>query len=144
IYILPTIVFFKNKEMFEIPLWIPILYAITSGIVFIIIIISHIRIYFESSGNRIHILDAFFGISLIFGLPVSHMISDLCFLFYTRTLLENTFTEVFIYLHAVSGILTALLLFFTLGTIPILNCIVVSLHFKGPPERFWDYFFRSM
>lgn len=42
-------------------------------------------------------------------IDISHIISDICFIFYTKNIPGSNFTDVFIYLHAVTGVIGSIL-----------------------------------
>jgi hypothetical protein len=106
LFVLPSIVFHKNHEKFATPLWISILSGVAAAIVFIMIIINYIVWHID---NRI--LEV---VNYIISPPVinlCHIFSDICFLFYTRSIPTDNFTDAFIYIHAVTGVLGAIFLF---------------------------------
>lgn len=75
-----------------------------AGVVFIMIIANYICSYIVyRSRLEDHI---FFPSSLV--IDLCHIFSDICFLYYTRSIPTSNFTDVFIYIHAVTGILGAI------------------------------------
>ncbi|RIA90620.1 hypothetical protein C1645_737756 [Glomus cerebriforme] len=106
LFVLPSIVFYKNRKENETPLWIPILFGVTSFFVFIILISNYILNDKKGYKNVYAITYSALSIDL------SHVISDICFIFYTRNIPANNFTDIFIYLHSVTGILGAIVLLF--------------------------------
>ncbi|GBC07039.1 hypothetical protein RclHR1_00720048 [Rhizophagus clarus] len=110
LFVLPSIVFFKDHKQFATPLWISILSCILTGFAFIIFITTHILFRMK---NRVLAFYVFILSALVFDL--SHVIFDICFIFNTKNLPPSNFTEFFIYSHAVTGILSAIFLLFFLG-----------------------------
>jgi hypothetical protein len=123
LFVLPSIMFHKDHERFATPLWILIFSGTTAGVVFILIIINYIAWHIRDDKNSYIIMLSEIIIDLC------HIFSDICFLFYTRSLPVGNFTNVFIYLHAVTGILGAsFLLYLIVGVIVILSnvCCIKS------------------
>ncbi|CAG8659089.1 8830_t:CDS:2 [Acaulospora morrowiae] len=83
----------KSRETQNTPMWVIILYGISAFIVVIIIV----RIRFIKDGQ-----EAIIYFMIVLGV---HVVSDLCFLFYSRAIDTNE-SNIFVYLHAVSGIIT--------------------------------------
>ncbi|RGB31905.1 hypothetical protein C1646_670552 [Rhizophagus diaphanus] len=108
LFILPCIVFYKNHKEFAIPIWIPMLFGAMAGFVFFVLINYYIISYSDSVIIDRRIVLGFLGLFIDLG----HIISDICFIFYTKSIPESNFTNVFIYSHAVTGILGSVLLFY--------------------------------
>ncbi|GBB83402.1 hypothetical protein RclHR1_10120002 [Rhizophagus clarus] len=113
LFVLPTTVFFKNHQRFAIPFWIPVLFCITTVFVFIILITNQILFHLlHRKNNLVFYVFVFSALAIDF----SHVVSDICFVFYTRSIPTSSFTDVFIYSHAVTGIASGIFLpFFVLG-----------------------------
>ncbi|CAB5192773.1 hypothetical protein RhiirA5_481695 [Rhizophagus irregularis] len=137
LFVLPCIVLYKHHKEFAIPIWIPILFGVTAGFVFFIIISHYIISYSDIVLNDWGIELGLLGLFIDF----SHVISDICFIFYTKSISENNFTYVFIYLHAVTGILGSVLLlpYICLGILFILRKILDLFSSKFEPNL--DLFF---
>jgi hypothetical protein len=121
LFILPCIVFHKSHERFATPIWISILSGTTAGIVFITIIFNYC---FHK--KDLFIIRLFFCASP-FTINICHISSDICFLFYTRSISVSEFRDVFIYLHSVTGIIGATFLIF--------NTIMLIIDFINDPKR---------
>lgn len=105
LFVLPSIVFHKNHAA----LWISILFGVTAGVVLIMIIYNYIYFHIKN--------DVFFVYNHVIPpiIDLCHIFSDICFLFYTRSIPVDNFgnsKDVFIYLHAVSGFLGGIFLFY--------------------------------
>ncbi|CAB4415839.1 unnamed protein product [Rhizophagus irregularis] len=105
LFVLPSIVFHKNHEKFATPLWISILSGVAAAIVFIMIIINYIGWHIDN--NILEVVNFVFSPPII---NLCHIFSDICFLFYTRSIPTDNFTDAFIYIHAVTGVLGAIFL----------------------------------
>ncbi|GES95694.1 hypothetical protein GLOIN_2v1815713 [Rhizophagus clarus] len=107
LFVLPSIVFHKNHKKFATPLWISILLGVTAGFVFIIFIINYIL-----SSNKTKNKSIIYRVISLSGIAIGfcHIISDICFIFYTRSVPKSKFTEVFIFLHSVIGVLVIIYL----------------------------------
>jgi hypothetical protein len=107
LFVLPIIVFHINQPI----LWISILLGVTAGVVFIMITYNYIYFHIED--------DVFFTYAKFIPpvIELCHVFSDICFLFYTRSIpVENfgDYKNVFIYLHAVTGFLGTIFMFYVI------------------------------
>ncbi|GBB92168.1 hypothetical protein RclHR1_19770001 [Rhizophagus clarus] len=120
LFVLPSIVFHKNHERLATPLWISGLTGVIAGIVFIMIIINYID--WHTKGGTLSVI--YLTLSPLV-LDLCHIFSDICFLVYTRSIPKDNFTDAFIYIHAVTGVLGAIFLLGALICIFLsdLNCI---------------------
>ncbi|PKK69321.1 hypothetical protein RhiirC2_712753 [Rhizophagus irregularis] len=88
LFVLPCIVLYTHHKEFAIPIWIPILFGVTAGFVFFTIISHYIISYSDIVLNDWGIELGLLGLFIDF----SHVISDICFIFYTKSISENNFT----------------------------------------------------
>ncbi|PKC62135.1 hypothetical protein RhiirA1_522824 [Rhizophagus irregularis] len=123
LFVLPCIVFYKNHKEFAIPIWIPMLFGAMTGFVFFVLIDYYIISYSDSV-----IIDRRFVLGLLgLFIDLGHIISDICFIFYTKSIPESNFTNVFIYSHAVTGILGSVLLLYYICEV----CFIYSRTYEG-------------
>ena len=108
LFVLPSIVFHKNHEIFATPLWISILSGAAAVVIFIVIIINYTYCHMKDNEGPMRL---FFFLSPLV-IDLCHILSDICFLFYTRSIPVSNFTDVFIYVHAVTGFLGAIFLLY--------------------------------
>ncbi|CAB5390116.1 unnamed protein product [Rhizophagus irregularis] len=83
LYILPSIVFYKNHEKFAIPLWIPILSVVTTGVVIILVVLS---LYNFLAASSYSMLKEFIFDFLV---HIFAIINEICFIFYTNNTPAN-------------------------------------------------------
>ncbi|PKK63308.1 hypothetical protein RhiirC2_717070 [Rhizophagus irregularis] len=135
LFVLPSVVFHKNHEKFATPLWISILSGVATAIVFIMIMINYICWHIDNGE-----LEEFNLINFIYITPyiinLCHIFSDICFLFYTRSIPTDNFTDAFIYIHAITGVLGAIFLLCA-----IITLFIDSLHDYGYrlPSKIKDF-----
>ncbi|GBC00551.1 hypothetical protein RclHR1_00390005 [Rhizophagus clarus] len=127
LFVLPSIVFHKNHER---PLWISTFSGVTAGIVFIMIVINYISWHIDNEDLKLY--------NFLFSPPIidlCHVFSDICFLFYTRSIPTNNFTDAFICIHAVTGVLGAIFFFTTVIILSLNKC---GYNFSRKFRRFID------
>ncbi|GBC09876.1 hypothetical protein RclHR1_09190002 [Rhizophagus clarus] len=98
LFVLPTIVFHKHHET---PLWISIVSGVIACVTFIMIIINYIGYYIRGKIE----LNYWSYIYITIMMSLCHIFSDICFLFYTQSISVGENKDIFIGVHAVSGIL---------------------------------------
>jgi len=104
-------VFYKNHEKFATSFWIPTLFGVTAGFIFILLITIYMSATF---GYKNEYVEYIIIVSPLV-IDLCHVISDICFIFYTKSIPESNFTDIFIYLHAVTGVLGMFVLLFYIG-----------------------------
>ncbi|CAG8733004.1 28055_t:CDS:1, partial [Dentiscutata erythropus] len=99
LFVLPSVVFYKNKDKFPIPLWISIFLGMVSILVFVLMMLN----YFVKLNNL-----RGYGLK-IYIIPLSiefcHVLSDVSFIFYSKSVFTGVYLNIFVYLHAVTGVI---------------------------------------